>query len=65
MITDEMRRKAYAVRERRAFRNAERFKDKRTAYQHGYRVGYNRAFRAWKARCDQIAAAVSASGRRG
>jgi hypothetical protein len=62
MITDEMRRKAHQVRERRAFRNAERFKDKRKAYQQGYKVGYNRAYRAWKVRFDRVLAQRPAQG---
>lgn len=49
-----VRRLAHLARERKAVENANRFPSKRAAYAAGYKIGYNRAFRAWKARCDRL-----------
>lgn len=60
MITAAVRQKAYAARERRAIANAERFPSKREAFRAGYKTGYTRAYRAWRARYERALAALKA-----
>lgn len=53
-ITEAIRQAAYRARERKAIAAAERFPSKRIAYQTGYKVGYTRAWKAWKSRHDRL-----------
>lgn len=62
--SDAIRRRAHQARERKAVERASQYPSKRHAYQRGYKVGYNRAFRAWKARYDHLLAQLQRVGRR-
>jgi hypothetical protein len=61
-FTPEARAKAARVRLAKAIQSAEwRYSDKRHAYRAGYKVGYTRAWRAWKARYELLKRRVGAA----
>lgn len=60
-ITDAVRAASARVRRQRAEAAAERHPSKREAFWAGYRLGYTRAWKAWKVRHDRLLRRVGAA----